>query len=291
MNCLITGNDDLEQLRGYEEHYLVRSKSSGFVFCDRIPSEAELITHYSKYKRDYSLPESTLSNYKKLLEKEFEPFRKNNRILDIGCGDGHFLEVAKSLGWEVFGTEYVDDVVGICVEKGITMHKGKLDPDNYHPDYFDVITSFEVMEHINNPIEEVSNVNKILRFKGAFYITTPNFNALERYLLKADYNDVITYPDHLCYYTPKTMDLLLSKCGFYKSIMETTGVRPSNIKKAINRRSQVGMANSSQDDKLRKLSNSNGFFQLGKDLLNIFLRLFGVGNALKCLYLKSEKND
>lgn len=286
-SCLISGNPDLYPLKGYENHYLVKSRKTGFVFCERIPSQNELIKHYQKYNRNYSLPESTLKKYRQILKEKLEPFRKNNRILDVGCGDGHFLEVAKELGWEVYGTEYVDDVVSICREKGIYVHQGKLDPDNYEDGFFDVITSFEVIEHINNPREEINNIRKILRKGGGLYITTPNFNALERFILKDKYDIVITYPDHLSYYTPKTIDYLLKNSGFKKLELKTTGVRISSL---LNNRASLKAENktstSSVDEDLRDMVNSNKLFDSLKNTINFFLSLGGIGNALKCLYIK-----
>ena len=94
--------------------------------------------------------------------------------------------------------------IEICRKKGISMHKGVLNTENYEEESFDIITSFEVIEHINNPIPELKNFYKLLRKGGLVYLTTPNFNSLLRYRLKSEYN-VICYPEHLSYYTPKTL--------------------------------------------------------------------------------------
>ena len=98
----------------------------------------------------------------------------------------------------------------ICSKKGIYMKKGVLNPKDYNSQEFDVITSFEVIEHINNPREELQNFYKILRKGGMVYCTTPNFNSLLRYRLKEKYN-VICYPEHLSYYTPKTLKYVLKR--------------------------------------------------------------------------------
>ena len=68
------------------------------------------------------------------------------------------------------------------------MELGVLDPTKYEPESFDIVCSFEVIEHINNPREELSNFNKLLRPGGLVYCTTPNFNAVERYQLGSDWN-------------------------------------------------------------------------------------------------------
>ena len=55
----------------------------------------------------------------------------------------------------------------------------------------------------------------ILRDEGIIYVTTPNFNSLLRYKLKSNYN-VITFPEHLSYYTPKTLARLFITNSFKK---------------------------------------------------------------------------
>jgi len=47
LKCLISGKEDLFPLKGYEANYLVKSKSSGFVFTERIPTDKEIMNHYS----------------------------------------------------------------------------------------------------------------------------------------------------------------------------------------------------------------------------------------------------
>ena len=93
------------------------------------------------------------------------------------------------------------------------MNEGILNPINYNFK-FDIITSFEVVEHINNPKEEINNYNQILRKGGLFYCTTPNFNSLSRRILKAKWN-TICYPEHLSYYTIKTLTKLLKDTNFH----------------------------------------------------------------------------
>ena len=93
------------------------------------------------------------------------------------------------------------------------MHQGKLNPENYEPRSFDVIISIEVIEHINNPREEIQNFKSILRSGGGVYLTTPNFNAASRMVLKEKWN-VLAFPEHLCYYTPKTIKHLFQLQNF-----------------------------------------------------------------------------
>ena len=181
--------------------------------------------HYATYTRDNSISSITVSRYEELLEK-FEPYRKLNRILDIGCGDGHFLAVAKRKGWEVFGTEYTDEAVAVSRAKGIEVHQGAI--QDYPAEQFDVITSFEVLEHINDGREHVRKINSLLRDGGLFYFTTPNFNSFSRKWLGGKWN-VIEYPEHLTYYTVKTVTQFVAGCGLRKKIHAHNRIQPATF--------------------------------------------------------------
>jgi len=282
--CLITNAQDLYPLKGYEKNYLVKSKSSGFVFCSKIPTEEEILNHYNNYPIGYGA-DSTITTIRinEVLDG-FEKFRKNNKMLDVGCGPGLFLIEAKKRGWEVYGTEFTDKQLVYLKDKGINTLKGKLTNNSFEDGLFDVIISSEVIEHINNPVEEMQQFHRLLRKGGVVYITTPNFNALERYLLKGDY-EIIEYPEHLSYYTPTTINLLLTNNGFEKLKITTTGISIARIKKGIKRKNNESIEQISSDEALREQLEI-GYKRHIKSFINGMLNFLGIGNSLKVWYVK-----
>lgn len=282
--CLITQAEDLYPLKGYEKNYLVKSKSSGFVFCSKIPTEEEIFNYYNNYPIGYGADSAiTTIRINEVLDG-FEKFRKTNKMLDVGCGPGLFLIEAKKRGWKVYGTEFTDNQLAYLKNKGINTLKGKLNDNSFENELFDVIISSEVIEHINNPVEETQQFYRLLRKGGLAYITTPNFNALERYLLKGDY-EIIEYPEHLCYYTPKTINLLLTQNGFEKLKITTTGVSLSRIKKSLKRKNNESTENITSDEALREQLET-GYKRHIKSFINGLLNFLGIGNSLKAWYVK-----
>jgi 2-polyprenyl-3-methyl-5-hydroxy-6-metoxy-1,4-benzoquinol methylase len=278
-HCLLCNSAELlPKGKGYEHAYLVKCNSCGLVFGKRIPTMEELQAHYAQYTRDNSISPITISRYEELLAK-FEPFRKNNRILDIGCGDGHFLAVAKRKGWQVFGTEYTDEAVTVSRAKGIEIHQGAI--QDYVADQFDIITSFEVLEHINDGREHARKINSLLRNGGLFYFTTPNFNSFSRKTLGGKWN-VIEYPEHLTYYTVRTVTKLLTEAGFEKQSIRTTGFSPQRFKLSSGTATRTG----NSDEALRNTLEKESFLRFIKNMINETLNLFRSGDTLKGFFIK-----
>lgn len=283
--CILCSSTRLEPLTGYyEQHSLVKCKNCSLVFAEKIPSTEELNRHYSAYSYDSDahISPSTEKSYSDLLD-ELEPFRSNNRLLDTGCGRGWFLVAAKKRGWEVYGTEYSDKAVELCEKNGINMKHGQLNATLFEPGYFDVITSFEVIEHINNPLEDLAHISSFLRPGGLFYCTTPNFNSIMRYYLKEKYN-VIEYPEHLTYYTKKTLSAAISRHSFRKMKFLSTGISLTRIQQS--RGNTAKTHETSADEKLRENIEKKWYLNSVKKVLNTIFTWTNTGLTLKAYYIK-----
>jgi 2-polyprenyl-3-methyl-5-hydroxy-6-metoxy-1,4-benzoquinol methylase len=157
-----------------------------------------------------------------------------------------------------------------------------LDVANYEPEFFDVIVSIEVIEHINNPNAELKKFNTLCRQGGAVYVTTPNFNALSRNYLKATWN-ILAYPEHLSYYTKKTLCFAFQRNGFKTRQFQSTGISIKRIQQ-----STVGknIIESSADETFRKNAEEKFIFRLAKSTINTLLTFTNKGDTLKGLFIK-----
>ena len=283
-NCLICQSTDLKPLPHYKATNLCQCDNCQFIFSKSIPTTDELIAHYKQYQRNDYLSPITITRYNEILDK-MEPFRKTNKLLDVGCGIGYFLEEAKKRGWEVYGTEFTDEAISICSAKGISMKQGVLNSADFESQSFDVITSFEVIEHINNPREELSQFRKLLRKGGLCYVTTPNFNSLLRYRLKDQYN-VISYPEHLSYYTPKTLKSVFKLSGFEAQKIVTTGISLTRLRTSKGKSQQAFVSETSDDEVLRTKMEQKWHLKFAKSTINQLLTISGKGDNLKGWFIK-----
>jgi len=281
-HCQLCKSKRSDHIKSFETYALVRCKECGFVFMNKTPSDNALNIYYSGYPRNH-INSLTLKNYSLLLNS-FNKYRQTNNILDVGCGAGCFLQVARKKGWNVYGTEFTDEAIAVCRKKGINAFKGELGKINFKSNYFDVITSFEVLEHVTKPIKEIKLIRELLRDGGAAYITTPNYNSLSRLLLGDKWN-IITYPEHLNYFTNKTIKKSFRQHGFSVLSLKTTGISISRLQ--LSKKS--GLKNTSApttDDIIRNSIYKYSLMRYLKNLINMLLSLTHKGDTIKILCKK-----
>lgn len=285
VSCIVCESTKINELKAYKENRLVKCQNCSLIFTEKIPTKEELLSYYDQ---DYSITSYfspiTKKRFETLLD-QFEPYRNTNRILDTGCGHGFFLEVAKARGWEVHGTELSDKAIANCESKGIQMHKGTIKNNSYEDNFFDVIVSIEFIEHINHPREYAKQLKRIVRPNGQVYITTPNFNSLLRFKLKSEY-DVISYPNHLIYFTKKTLKRLMESEGFMTRSIKTTGYSYTRQRTSTGKSNQSFVSETSDDEMLRYRIEKNIFLKFGKSIFNFLLNIFKVGDSLKGTFVK-----
>jgi len=141
------------------------------------------------------------------------PERKGLRLLDIGCAYGFFLLFAKERGFDPYGLEISSETSRYAREHGLNIQGSTLSEAELADDFFDVIIMNNVLEHTPDPSAELKRVRSILRVGGIVYIAVPNYDSL---VAKVDgYNwKMKSWPNHLYYFTGKTLSYLLQRTGF-----------------------------------------------------------------------------
>lgn len=151
--------------------------------------------------------------FKKCLKLIENHYPQKGRILDIGTAGASFLHVAQESGWEVHG---VEPNKWLCdwgkKNYGISIKQGDIFSNKYPANYFDVITLWDVLEHVSDPSAVLKECNRILKKDGLLVINYPDINSSVARVMGKKW--VFLLRVHIFYFTPKTIKAILQKTGF-----------------------------------------------------------------------------
>lgn len=153
-----------------------------------------------------------LQNMKKFLVK-VRQYKKSGKLLDVGCALGYFVELANKSGFDAYGFDASEFAAKKAQARlnGRIKH-GLIQTVNYPQKSFDVITMFDVVEHLGNPIRDLRKLMTFLKDDGILIVATGNTQSLAARLLKRRWTFYIP-PQHLFFFTKKTFTSLLAVGG------------------------------------------------------------------------------
>lgn len=141
------------------------------------------------------------------------------RLLDVGCGEGEFLAVMASLGWEVEGIDPTAVAVQAARRRGVRVTQGDLVDLPLDERAFDAITFRLVFEAIPDPVGALRACHRALKPGGVVWIATPNVDS-DASRAFGDAWIFLEPPRHALLYTPASIDRLLRRCGFEPTLFK-----------------------------------------------------------------------
>ncbi len=152
---------------------------------------------------------------KAILDRQFRQLKPgvNGRVLDVGCGDGSFLESAQAMGWRAVGTDFDPAAVQNARSRGLDARLGTLS-DVEGP--FDFITMCHVIEHLHDPLGELRLCYELLAPGGTIWIETPSVQALGLKRFGLNWRG-LEPPRHLVLFNGLSLKASLAKAGFSRA--------------------------------------------------------------------------
>lgn len=205
---------------------IVRCLSCDLVFFNPQPSLEYLRDFYSSQSGYMSSIQENLDSFKRdpsawkntanfILDKVYQYIKEQSdqRILDVGSAYGFFLLFAKERGLDAHGIEISSETSRYAKEHGIDVQHTTLVEANLEEASFNIITMNNVLEHTLNPVAELTKAYNLLKTPGVVFIAVPNFDSLTAQV-DAFYWKMKSWPNHMFYFTEKTLSAILSKVGF-----------------------------------------------------------------------------
>jgi 2-polyprenyl-3-methyl-5-hydroxy-6-metoxy-1,4-benzoquinol methylase len=134
-------------------------------------------------------------------------------LLDVGCGNGEFLEVAAECGWKAVGVDPDPKAVAKAKELGLEVYQGGVEVFQGKQALFDFISLSHVIEHVHSPPELLKACFDLLRPGGLLWIETPNINSFGHKFYTTSWRGIET-PRHLVLLNYRSLQTVLYSCGF-----------------------------------------------------------------------------
>ncbi len=278
--CLLCNNINHKSLYIINEFNIKKCISCGLVRVDPLPNDEILEKYYRNF--DYSdgfINELSIRKDAIHILRQLDKLNiKKGVILDVGCGAGFFMDEARKRKWNVFGIDtsakaikYARNVLRLKVIKNDFLTY------NFYDQKYDVIILSQLIEHLKNPEDFLNKAYSLLYSKGVLVVITPNINSNLSKILKDRFNYLIP-PEHLYYYSPKTLKELVKKCNFNVLKIKTYGYSTDLaivIKKLFGK--EVGRESGDiKIEKLRITLHSKSFIKRFKYIIfdKIFCKIF-----------------
>lgn len=191
---------------------------------DVISSRGTIREDSKKFVREYMAEASRYREYFDSIITIIRKYKKPTVLLDVGCGIGVFLQAVKEAGWKTIGVDMSKSAVTYARSRGLDIRLGKIEELSLKRESFDVITLFQTIEHIEDPIKTLKKIHTLLRKGGILVMTTPNEESLMARLLGRlwfGYRNI----EHLYFFNKQSLTAMQKRAGFKKISVNTENGR------------------------------------------------------------------
>ncbi len=170
---------------------------------------------YASYRAATALTGSVtgINKQRFLLSWMFLKDQPPGRVLDVGCGDGGFLNRMKHAGWRVDGLDFDTQAIESAKAKyGLDLRHGDLASQKFADCSFDAITLNHVIEHVPDPLELFREAKRVLKPGGRLAMATPNPDSLGHKAFKEHWRG-LEPPRHLHIFTVRALQECARRTG------------------------------------------------------------------------------
>ena len=223
-DCPICGKKDIASFCFVKNgHSIFRCSDCCLMFVHPQPEKATIRSiydagyfergkKYSESKSHTGKSANSMNNRKRLTL--VQEFRESGCLLDVGCAKGGFLQMAGQNGFEVTGVELSENASSYArKELGLRVLDREFIESGLPSGHFDVVTMWDVFEHLPDPAGNLREAHRVLCRDGILLLSTGDVSSPWARLTGRRW-PLMTPPQHLFFYSPNSLRVLLSRTGF-----------------------------------------------------------------------------
>lgn len=224
--CNLCGSSERQPFCPENGLGLVQCQQCGLVYVSPRPDSTELYALYGETYfhnnesgvvgyTDYIADEQNIRQTSNRRLKHLEQFVKPGQMLDVGCATGFFIDEAKKRGWQVQGLDVSSFAVEYAREHfGLDVRHGSFTELEYPQAAYDLVSLWDVIEHVPDPTAYVRRAAELLRRDGIVVLATPDVDSIPAKLAGKRWVGYKLSEEHIYYFSVKTLTKMLNDAGF-----------------------------------------------------------------------------
>jgi ubiquinone/menaquinone biosynthesis C-methylase UbiE len=198
----------------------VKCKNCHLIYVNPIEKASKINGDYSKMgNTDAPIIRGSRLRAAKSQLGLIKKYKSGTTLLDIGCGEGFFLFNASKAGYTTKGIEISQDAAEYAGrEFGLDVEAKPFEELQFPDNYFDVVTLWQVLEHVPYPLIVLKEVHRILKPEGLLATSTPDIESILAKILRRKWWNLRRL--HINQFTVKTLTDMLKRAGF-KNVFST----------------------------------------------------------------------
>ena len=231
LQCPLCGGSEISEYLTAPDRFHLRTQKYKLARCTHCtcvwlvgpPLPEEMSEHYSQdyhkaiVKGGETAAAERWAGQRDLISK----YKQGGNILDIGCSSGGFLSTLPKDKWKLHGIEIAPETAEMARRAtGAEVFTGEATQAPFEPNTFDVITSFDVLEHVYDPRAFLSKVQEWLKPGGIYFVMLPNIDSWESHMF-GSYWYGLELPRHLFHFSPQSLRYVMNSLGFREVSLAT----------------------------------------------------------------------
>jgi SAM-dependent methyltransferase len=202
---------------GYGMHPpIVQCRRCGLVYADPRPHGDDILETYQAVEDPLYIEERegrvlTFQHHLKPLE-QLTGAPVGRPLLDVGAYTGVFVEIAAQHGWDAWGVEPSRWAVEQAQARGLRVAQGTLETADLPEAHFQVLTMWDVIEHLTNPRQALERAHRFLKPNGLLVVHTIDIESRFARLMGPSWPWLMEM--HIYYFSRRTLWKMLEGCGF-----------------------------------------------------------------------------
>lgn len=228
MYCLACNQKEFQAYYHDKKYVYNLCDSCGLEWKENIPSQRVLNKIYEhgyfhqeadmgleRGYADYEMFENMYLKYFKTMIKRVNKLGiKRKTLVDIGCGPGVFLDIAKKNGYKPLGVDVSSEVMHMVKHKyNIKVLQGEFHDVKLPQNNLNIVTAFQTIEHVRNPLKLLQAIKSKLSDGGYVVMTTLNRDSIWRNILGRKWFSYL-HNEHLHYWSEESLMRVFKRAGF-----------------------------------------------------------------------------